>query len=56
MQRNQLREGKENIPEVGVKGTYNKLELPSYEEGFNELFYISMKHNEFIVKEWKNEV
>lgn len=54
--RNKLREGKENIPEVGVKGTYNRLELPSYTEGFDQLYYVSMYHNEFIVKEWKNEI
>lgn len=56
LERNRLREGKDNIPNVGIKGTYNKLELPSYNEGFDELFYVSMKHSEFIVKEWKNEV
>jgi len=56
LERNQLREGKENIPDIGIKGTYNKLELPTYNEGFDELFYVSMKHNEFIVKEWKNEI
>lgn len=56
LERNRLREGKDNIPNVGIKGTYNKLELPSYNEDFDELFYVSMKHSEFIVKEWKNEV
>jgi predicted kinase len=56
LERNQLRKGKDNVPEVGIKGTYNKLELPSYDEGFDELFYVSMSHNEFSVKEWKNEI
>jgi len=56
LKRNNLREGAEYIPDAGVKGTYNKLELPSYEEGFNELFYVSMKDNEFIISEWENEV
>lgn len=51
--RNEMREGDEKIPEVGVKGTYNRLELPSFDEGFDELFYVSMRHNEFVVKEWE---
>lgn len=56
LKRNNLREGKEHIPDVGVKGTYNKLELPSYDEGFNELFHVSIKDNEFVIKEWKDEI
>ena len=56
LRRNQERKGRQNIPEVGVKGTYNKLELPSYKEGFAELNYVSLKNDEFIVKEWENEI
>lgn len=54
--RNSQRQGKENIPEVGIKGTFNKLELPAFEEGFDELFYVEIEHNTFIVKEWTNEI
>ncbi|MDH5327098.1 MAG: ATP-binding protein [Gammaproteobacteria bacterium] len=54
--RNQQRSGKKNIPEIGVKGTYNKLEIPSYGEGFDEMFYVYIKNNELFVKEWKNEI
>lgn len=54
--RNQRRPGKENIPEVGIRGTYNKLELPCYEEGFDELFYVSIKNNTFVINEWNNEI
>ncbi len=48
--RNKLRAGKEQIPEVGIKSTYNKLEPPSIEEGFDELFYVTLKGHEFIVR------
>jgi len=35
--RNTKREGKKCIPEIGLKGTLNKLEQPRYEEGFDEI-------------------
>lgn len=56
LQRNKQRIGKGKIPEVGIKGTYNKLELPSYEEGFDVLYYVKIHQNNFIVSEWKNEI
>lgn len=54
--RNMTREGKERIPEIGIKGTYNMLELPEYSEGFDELFYVSIKNDSFHIESWKNEV
>lgn len=51
--RNISREGTEQIPDVGVKGTYNKLEKPSYDEGFDELYYVSLKGHEFVVQAWE---
>ena len=56
LERNRRREGKEKIPEVGVLGTYNKLEIPSYIEGFDDLFYVSAVGGEFVVSEWRNEI
>jgi predicted kinase len=53
LERNIQRSGKEKIPEVGVKGTYKKLESPCYEEGFEELYSVTLKGEKFIVKEWK---
>lgn len=56
LERNASREGKERVPDVGLKDTYNKLELPEYPEGFDELYYVTMKNGGFTVEEWKNEV
>jgi predicted kinase len=53
LSRNNMRKGKEKIPEVGIKGTYNKLELPEYAEGFDELYYISMAQQGFNKEKWK---
>lgn len=40
LERNARREGKERIPEIGVRGTFAKLEPPTYAEGFDELFRV----------------
>jgi predicted kinase len=40
LQRNAQRQGKERIPPVGVYGTLGKLETPSMDEGFDELFVV----------------
>lgn len=56
LNRNSQRFGKENIPEIGIKGTFNKLELPSFEEGFDELYYVEIEKNNFIIKKWADEI
>ncbi len=53
IERNANRTGKENVPEIGIKGTYSKLELPSFEEGFDELYYVELNNGDFIVKNWE---
>src|SRR3569833_382530 len=54
--RNNQRSGKEKVPEVGIKGTYKRLCLPSKDEGFDELYYVTAENNIFTVKEWSYEV
>jgi len=55
--RNEKREGKECIPLAGIKSTHAKLQLPSLEEGFDELYYVKIDdENKFVVEEWKNEI
>lgn len=56
LQRNSRRTGKENIPEVGIKGTYNRLELPDFAEGFDEIYYVEIENQQFNVKPWTNEI
>ncbi len=54
LMRNFNRVGKENIPEIGIKGTFNQLEIPSFNEGFDELFYVYIdENNQFQVEEWQ---
>ena len=53
LQRNQQREGKAVIPEKGVMAKSHAMERPSYAEGFNRLYYVSIgKEGEFVVEEW----
>ncbi|VAW72305.1 polynucleotide kinase 3-phosphatase-like [hydrothermal vent metagenome] len=54
--RNALREGKECIPVVGIKDTYNKLEIPHCNEGFDGLYYVSIKDGCFKIEEWTHEI
>ena len=42
LERNSYREGKANIPEVGVRATYKKLEVPNLNEGFDEIFQVKI--------------
>jgi predicted kinase len=54
--RNNQRTGKEKVPEVGIKGTYKRLNLPQMDEGFDELYYVTAENNMFTVNEWSNEI
>ncbi len=55
--RNSKCSGKALIPVKGILATHRKLELPKYDEGFDELFYVSINDaGEFIVTEWSDEV
>lgn len=45
LERNSYRIGKANIPEVGVRATYKKLEVPSLDEGFDEIFKVKIVGN-----------
>lgn len=56
LKRNSLRTGKEKIPEIGIKGCYGKLEIPTRKEGFDKLYFVSTSNNEFIVDDWKDEI
>ncbi|WP_165045726.1 ATP-binding protein [Dysgonomonas sp. ZJ709] len=53
LNRNTERIGKERIPDVGIKATFNKLELPSFDEGFDEIYYVELIENKFIIKNWE---
>ena len=46
-QRNSDRHGKSQIPLVGLLDTYKKLELPSYQEGFDRFLNGALRQRPF---------
>ncbi len=51
-------EGRDRVvPAVAVRGTRNRLERPSPDEGFDEIWYVNTgENNAFAVEEWNDEV
>lgn len=56
LQRNALREGRARVPAVAIFATMKKLVRPSYEEGFDQLFYVRTADDmRFDVSDWAQE-
>jgi predicted kinase len=55
-QRNLQRPIEEQVPLVGLLGTYGRLELPHFDEGFDSLHYVRALNGGFTVEEWQHEV
>ncbi|HBP23607.1 MAG TPA: kinase [Planctomycetes bacterium] len=54
LERNEQRAGRARIPDVGLYSTSKLLELPSFAEGFDELFYVQLgERQEFHVSPWR---
>lgn len=55
--RNDLRLGKEKINVRGIIATAKKLEVPSFEEGFDELYFVHLEAEKgFIIQHLQHEV
>ena len=52
--RNDLREGKEKIPAKAIAMTSNRLEMPSKEEGFDELYFVANDGVTMTISEWRD--
>ena len=53
--RNAAREGQERVPDVAILGTSKKLEMPTYEEGFDELYFVANDGAEMRISKWRTE-
>ena len=51
--RNAMREEAARIPEKAIAATSNKLEIPSFEEGFDELYFVKNEGSTTIVEPWR---
>lgn len=56
LQRNSFRPGTDRVPEVAILSIASKLEIPTREEGFDQLFYVRLENRRFVVEEWRDEV
>ena len=45
--------GPQAIPEKGILGSYKRLELPSYDEGFTKLYSVNLSDEIFEISEWE---
>ena len=53
--RNELREGGARIPAKAIASTSNKLELPSYDEGFDELYFVANDGEKMTFSKWRED-
>jgi len=56
LERNSKREGKENIPERGVKSTFYKMSRPQYSEGYDKIYRVFIENSSVVVEEIQNEI
>ena len=55
IKRNDQREGKERIPAKAIAMTSNILEMPSREEGFDELYFVKNDGKTMSISEWSED-
>lgn len=55
VERNAKREGTARVPDQAIAATSNKLELPSLEEGFDELYFVRIDGEGMVVEPWRDE-
>lgn len=54
-ERNRQRDAKEQLPDVALNSTYARLEVPSMMEGLDELYYVRIDQDHFVIEPWRNE-
>lgn len=52
LERNNQRTGEARIPETAIAATSNKLQMPSLDEGFNELYFVKNDGQNMTIEEW----
>lgn len=56
VERNSQRPGKACIPSRAIACTSNRLELPSYGEGFDALYFVRIQDDAFVVDVWNDKM
>lgn len=52
---NKKRFGKDFVPDVAILGAVKNLEIPSIDEGFDELWYMDFDGKDFTKQTWKED-
>lgn len=50
LERNEKRSGKDRIEKVGVIAKFKQLQPPSFDEGFDKLYFVKIERDQFNVK------
>ncbi|MBQ8654406.1 MAG: ATP-binding protein [Clostridia bacterium] len=53
IERNEQRTGKAKVPATAIAATSNKLQIPNYEEGFDELYFVKNGGQTMTVEKWR---
>jgi len=56
LRRNAARPDDQKVPGVAILSSAKKLELPTIEEGFDQLFYVRLTESGFSVEAWRDDV
>lgn len=56
LRRNSLRPDDQRVPDVAILSSAKKLELPTFDEGFDQLFYVRLSESGFLVEGWRDDV
>lgn len=55
IERNNQRVGKACIPAKAIAATSNKLQLPSYDEGFDKLYFVKNNGLDMVIEDWRKK-
>lgn len=55
VERNAQRSGKACVPEHVIVHISRLLELPAYDEGFDQLYYVQIENETFTMEEWRED-
>ena len=52
-ERNSRRTGKACVPVSALAATHRIMEVPEWDEGFDELFYVQINEEDFVIQPWR---
>ena len=55
IERNNKRDGSAKILPTAIAATSNKLQMPSYDEGFDELYFVNNDGKNMTISKWRDE-